>query len=233
MDGFRLRRLVSIVGSAVWLAFILLYIEFWAPGFTLAQSVVILLTSLVTLAGVLGGAWAVWGPKGPPDSSTSSDQDFVPWPFKEGVTRATIAMITVCAFFGLLILPLVFLLAGKVSEAGATDLLKTLAAVVGGSVGIIVGFYFSETKQSTQGSNPSAFKVTFQETGLADQTEWSVNLHGNERSSNTKSIVFSEPNGTYNYTIGAVPGYTIDCSSSSVKVNGIAQSVPVKFEKIT
>jgi hypothetical protein len=41
--------------------------------------------------------------------------------------------------------------------------------------------------------------------------------------------VFTEANGTYSYTVGAVSGYTSSPSSGSVTVTGLAQTVPVTF----
>ena len=61
MSEIRWRVMLSILGPAAWLSFTLLYVGFWAHGFTLFQSVVVILVSLVLLIGVLGGAWAYWG----------------------------------------------------------------------------------------------------------------------------------------------------------------------------
>lgn len=55
-------------------------------------------------------------------------------------------MITVCAFLILLVIPLALYASGRASEADAADLIKTIAAVVGGPAGIVVGFYFSQSK---------------------------------------------------------------------------------------
>jgi len=41
--------------------------------------------------------------------------------------------------------------------------------------------------------------------------------------------VFTEPNGTYSYSIGAVTGYTASPSSGQVTVNGAAQNVAITF----
>jgi hypothetical protein len=59
----RLRRrvVVSIVGLVAWISFTLLYVGFWAPHFSLFQSVVVVLVSLVVLAGVLAISWITFG----------------------------------------------------------------------------------------------------------------------------------------------------------------------------
>ncbi len=54
-EGMRRAILLSILGPVAWLCFTLVYVGFWAQGFTLFQSIVVVLTSLVALAGVMGG----------------------------------------------------------------------------------------------------------------------------------------------------------------------------------
>ncbi len=52
------------------------------------------------------------------------------------------------------------------------------------------------------------YVVTFTESGLARGTNWSVTLGGiTQQSPAGTSIVFTEPNGTYPYTIATVAGY--------------------------
>lgn len=53
--------LLSILGPVAWLCFTLLYVGFWAQGFSLFQSVIVILVSVILLAGVMGGSWAAWG----------------------------------------------------------------------------------------------------------------------------------------------------------------------------
>ena len=71
------------------------------------------------------------------------------------------------------------------------------------------------------------YNVTFTETGLSSGTLWSVILNSTTESSTTSTIVFSEFNGTYSYTIASVSGYTVYASSGNITLNGknIAQSV--------
>ena len=78
-------------------------------------------------------------------------------------------------------------------------------------------------------STSTTYAVTFSESGLSSGTSWSVTLNGQTMSSTTSTITFSEPNGTYAYTVGAVSGYTASPSSGSVTVNGGTQSVSIVF----
>ncbi|MCI4368024.1 MAG: hypothetical protein L3K09_00455 [Thermoplasmata archaeon] len=61
-QGFRRRVLFSIVLPIAWLSFSLLYVAFWATGFTLFQSGVIVLVSALVLGGTMGAVWMWWGP---------------------------------------------------------------------------------------------------------------------------------------------------------------------------
>jgi hypothetical protein len=65
------------------------------------------------------------------------------------------------------------------------------------------------------------YTVKFTESGLPSGTAWYVNLsNGQSFKSTTNTITFSEPNGTYSYTIGTVSGYTASPSSGSITVSG-------------
>jgi hypothetical protein len=57
----RARVVASILGPVAWLSFTLLYVGFWAQGFTLFQSVIVILVSVIVLAGLMGALWASWG----------------------------------------------------------------------------------------------------------------------------------------------------------------------------
>ncbi|HEV8049623.1 MAG TPA: thermopsin family protease [Thermoplasmata archaeon] len=72
-------------------------------------------------------------------------------------------------------------------------------------------------------------KVTFTETGLPPTTPWSVDLNGTVTSGSGPSITFFDPNGSYGYTIGSVPGYTPTVGSGTVAVHGAPVSVSVTF----
>ncbi len=57
----RSRIILSIVGPIAWLSFTLLYVGFWATGFSIFQSIIILLVSILILGGLMGSVWTAWG----------------------------------------------------------------------------------------------------------------------------------------------------------------------------
>ena len=61
LRGLRSRVAASILLGVGWLSFVLLYAAFWAGGYSLFQSIAIILVSMLVLAGVLGAMWATWG----------------------------------------------------------------------------------------------------------------------------------------------------------------------------
>ena len=77
------------------------------------------------------------------------------------------------------------------------------------------------------------YSVTFTESGLPSSTSWTVTLAGTPSSSTSTTITFSELNGSYGYSVGAVTGYTANPSSGTVTVTGAAASVTIVFTKST
>jgi YVTN family beta-propeller protein len=71
--------------------------------------------------------------------------------------------------------------------------------------------------------------VQFNETGLPSGTSWSVLLNGSKLSSTSTSITFTEPNGTYDYTVGVVSGYFAAPSSGSLTVSGATEYQNITF----
>jgi hypothetical protein len=57
----RRRIFVSIAAGVGWISFVLLYLAFYAQQFTIFQDVVLIIVSLLVLAGVLMGAWISFG----------------------------------------------------------------------------------------------------------------------------------------------------------------------------
>jgi hypothetical protein len=55
------RMVASILGPVAWLSFTLLYVGFWAQGFSLFQSVIVILVSILVLGGVMGALWSSYG----------------------------------------------------------------------------------------------------------------------------------------------------------------------------
>ena len=73
------------------------------------------------------------------------------------------------------------------------------------------------------------YAVTFTETGLPASTSWSATVGGSTRTSATGSIAFSEPNGSFAYSIPSVSGYAPLPASGTLTVSGAAVSVAVVF----
>jgi hypothetical protein len=75
------------------------------------------------------------------------------------------------------------------------------------------------------------YTLTFHEVGLPVGTPWSVDANGTPGSSTITRIQFQEPNGTYNYTVGSVPGYTPDATSGSIQVKDTVAYVPLTWTR--
>ncbi|MEM4067534.1 MAG: hypothetical protein QXV17_11835 [Candidatus Micrarchaeaceae archaeon] len=86
--------------------------------------------------------------------------------------------------------------------------------------------YYNLTVQGA----PSEYPITFNEKGLPTGTSWSVMLQGETLSSTTSSIVFTEPNGTYSYTVStANKTYSPLPASGSFIVDGSQIQVNIIF----
>ncbi|MFO8133608.1 MAG: hypothetical protein R6U10_06750 [Thermoplasmatota archaeon] len=59
--GMGWRVSLSILGGMGWLAFLLLWLFFYASGFSGYQNVAVVMLSLLVVAGLLGVPWAIWG----------------------------------------------------------------------------------------------------------------------------------------------------------------------------
>jgi len=79
----------------------------------------------------------------------------------------------------------------------------------------------------------TAYPVTFTESGLPDLTNWTVTLGGVPATANSSSINFTEPNGTYSFQVGRVPGLDSTPSSGSIDVIGAAFGQPIAFSPPT
>jgi len=79
-------------------------------------------------------------------------------------------------------------------------------------------------------TGPPPYSVTFNESGLPLGTEWWVNLSDGETfSSPTGNVTFSEPNSTYTFAVGGVPGYAANVSGGQFTVDGSAVVVFESF----
>ncbi len=79
---------------------------------------------------------------------------------------------------------------------------------------------------------PTTYSLTFTESGLPDGTGWSVTFNGSTESSTSSSIAFTEANGTYSFSVGAVAGYTVSPGSGSLTVEGAALSEPITYTAV-
>lgn len=77
------------------------------------------------------------------------------------------------------------------------------------------------------------YTVAFQESGLAPGTSWGVTVDAQSATSTSTYDDFQLANGTYGYTLAAVPGYTTSSYTGSVTVNGGPQTVAVTFSVFT
>lgn len=80
---------------------------------------------------------------------------------------------------------------------------------------------------------PQDYQALFSERGLPNGTRWSVSLPGNSISSTVPTISFSEPNGSYAFTVGSVAGYMSSPSSGNIVVSGANVSEPISFTQIS
>jgi YVTN family beta-propeller protein len=81
---------------------------------------------------------------------------------------------------------------------------------------------------------PRSYAVTFEETGLASRTPWSVTLDGVANASTTASIGFRETNGTnYLFNVAPIAGYAAAPSRGTVNVTGAPTSVTIAFSVVT
>ncbi|MEM3193236.1 MAG: NosD domain-containing protein [Candidatus Parvarchaeota archaeon] len=77
------------------------------------------------------------------------------------------------------------------------------------------------------------YTVTFAETGLTAGTSWSVTLGATTQTSNTNTITFTEPNGSYSYSISGISGYRANAYTGTVMINGSSVSISVVWSVIT
>jgi hypothetical protein len=79
---------------------------------------------------------------------------------------------------------------------------------------------------------PPKYQLTFNETGLPSGMTWNVIVNGNTASSSNGSLQFNELNGSYNYSVPAVTGYTASPNSGNVAIPGASKMVAIGFAPI-
>ena len=63
MRGFGWRVSLSILVSIGWLAFLVIWLFFYAGNYSIYQNIAVFLASILVIAAVMGAAWASWGIK--------------------------------------------------------------------------------------------------------------------------------------------------------------------------
>jgi hypothetical protein len=76
---------------------------------------------------------------------------------------------------------------------------------------------------------PALYVVTFHESGLPEGFSWSVLFNGSSNRSNTTSLQFSEPNGTYAYSVAAILNWTPQPTTGNFTVLDQGGLVPLAF----
>ncbi len=70
------------------------------------------------------------------------------------------------------------------------------------------------------------YTVTFTESGLASGINWTVTLNSSVQHSTSATIVFTESNGNYSYSVHSVAGYRESPASGNLIVSGARLRCP-------
>ena len=62
-EGFGWRVSVSIVSFVLLIAFIILWLFFYADSYSVYQNIAVIVAAVLLFCGAMGGAWAAWGMK--------------------------------------------------------------------------------------------------------------------------------------------------------------------------
>ena len=90
--------------------------------------------------------------------------------------------------------------------------------------------YWISQGLSLRPPTPSNYSVTFSTSGLPARQSWFVSLGGEFNSTKAlPTIGFSEPNGTYRFTIGSISGLAASPPSGSITVAGAAITTSITF----
>jgi len=124
--------------------------------------------------------------------------------------------------------------AGTPSPKSSRLLIAVVVAVVVVVAAFLVGILaagFGLIAPASSSGTPS-FNVTFTESGLSPGTAWFVTLAGSTESS-SGPITFSEPDGTYQYSVEVFNGYDTSPAAGSVTVNDRPQWIPITYTYAT
>jgi hypothetical protein len=75
----------------------------------------------------------------------------------------------------------------------------------------------------------ASYTVTFSESGLPSDTQWTVDVAGKLKSSTGTSISFTEPNGVFGFSVSASNSYNPSPSSGSITVSGNSFTKGISF----
>jgi len=76
------------------------------------------------------------------------------------------------------------------------------------------------------------YPISFEESGLPANTNWTVTLEGTAHSATSATITFEEPNGSYTYAVAHLTGY-LTPAPASVRVAGSSPMVQLEFQPLT
>jgi DNA-binding beta-propeller fold protein YncE len=108
--------------------------------------------------------------------------------------------------------------------AGYTSTVPTGNVTVSG-MNVTVAVQFAPTP-------PEMYSVNFTESGLPSGTNWSVTLNGSTEESESGGIEFTEPNGSYPFTVGLSAAYTASPGSGTVNVSGKSVNETITFSSV-
>ncbi len=126
--------------------------------------------------------------------------------------------------------------AGLSFEEPNGSLLYSVAAPPGyaadPSTGVVSVHGASPSTVAIDFTSTATYPVDFRELGLPTGTGWAVAIGSQFASSTNASVTLTEPNGTYDYVVLDVPGYTANDSGSVTVLSGPSQ-VNVSFRPET
>lgn len=75
----------------------------------------------------------------------------------------------------------------------------------------------------------SKYDINFIESGLPTGTSWAVTFNGTTNESDTNTIAFTGTNGSYQFTVASISGYTVTPASGTTVVNGSSVTEEITF----
>lgn len=97
--------------------------------------------------------------------------------------------------------------------------------VVVGSIGLIIPVPWAPLQPT--------YAVTFNAKGLMNGVTWGVDVQGNPETSTSSSVSFLLGNGTYEYTVIPVSGFSPDSYTGSFTVAGASLSITVEWTPVS